>query len=1280
MFKRLCFLLLVPAICFGQGSQLPKYKVAHLPAPATMPTGTVQVIDGISASDCTAGGGHFNVICIVNGGTWTASSGSGGGGVNPSPQFSVFYQPSPGTTATAQGDPNATTDGSGHLTTVGNYNGGVVPPAGFNTNIAAFPAYYNPNTAINIMAAGAKGDCVTDDHDAIMRAQAIAGLSTPPLTLKIPRAPGGCFLTSTLTWQGLSQDGEPTGMGNNFSNGSNPISSKLKSMPGQDLWNFPDWASGTTTIFSKSPKISHIQWVVDDSVDSSASHPHRKPGRTQVDFVTTAGSRAITSATIQCSGGDVGQGLLLTYPDTTTQSMVVTSCTTSTGLWGNGMNGAYGTNLTMASVTPVASTRATLTQGSNVIVVTSATGIANGQVVVMNTLPTNLETTVTNVSGTSITLSNYTQCVQTCSALTIPVAFYDPTAAQATESHTGVTGYLSFGGIPVTETMGACALCIDDHDATTAGVPYAIMNGAHFEDFNITTTSGTAINKTVAIGAQGLAGAFYSDNFIHGRIFGFTYGIINYPQDTNTTNAQNGGDQNTYRDLIVGCTHPITIYNSSYSRINDIQISGTGNTGFHLLQSHNTNAEPSNVWTIDISEIEQGTGTVNMRLEGYGHTVNRFNASSQGITVWDASASICTSCAPRGSSTGFQSSFLVNGTQNIILLADGVNQLLISGDPIDGNRVTGLRQTSTSGGNSVWTRQVTFLGRGCSANDRTADFLNGSAATPFLNMCDLWFWPVDNFLSSGGHPVLVDDPTSETGMYSKVTTNESIIGTSSWPSNKWIIGSTAGQKANLPAKSVTIQLRVKCPSIVSFTMDPAVYTGTSTLVHDFGAQAVTCSTSYTTQSITVDLTPYGGGVNWLRLSYGGVTGNEVDSAWIGISPQIVAGALSPSGVTGQVWTQTGVSTQGWSGSTGVNTAIPAWTQFFGDGSDGALSCSSGNTAISGEKWYTTVSVTGTCNLVCTRQTPCIIRASTSITISANLWASFNSAVANSGGSGSGNAGGSAGGSGGGAAAGTTGSSGFDSTGGGTAGAITGGNGGDATNGIQSASVFGDIRKLLIGSPMLFSTNATSAIWSACGGGGLAGGSSGGAAGTAGCFIALIAPTVNISGLIDVTGTRGGDAAANSTGAGSGGGGGGLLIRSPALTNTATINLAGGPGGGCVNPAIVLQTPTAAGLSVTQNATTQAQAHVSTFAGGNPTVVTVDRGGSGYTYTPNCAVVGTGGGGNTGSGATCTATVAAGVVTGITVTGGNAGYGTGTAYTTCGFGGSGWQGWDYIFAN
>jgi len=64
-------------IALGQGSQLPKYTVATLPSASTQPTYTVQVIDGISASDCTVGGGYFNVICVVNGGIWQ-SAGVGG--------------------------------------------------------------------------------------------------------------------------------------------------------------------------------------------------------------------------------------------------------------------------------------------------------------------------------------------------------------------------------------------------------------------------------------------------------------------------------------------------------------------------------------------------------------------------------------------------------------------------------------------------------------------------------------------------------------------------------------------------------------------------------------------------------------------------------------------------------------------------------------------------------------------------------------------------------------------------------------------------------------------------------------------------------------------------------------------------------------------------------------------------------------------------------------------------------------------------------------------------
>jgi hypothetical protein len=53
--------LLAPLFAFGQGSQLPKYTVATLPAASTQPHYIVQVIDGASSTDCATGGGAQNV-------------------------------------------------------------------------------------------------------------------------------------------------------------------------------------------------------------------------------------------------------------------------------------------------------------------------------------------------------------------------------------------------------------------------------------------------------------------------------------------------------------------------------------------------------------------------------------------------------------------------------------------------------------------------------------------------------------------------------------------------------------------------------------------------------------------------------------------------------------------------------------------------------------------------------------------------------------------------------------------------------------------------------------------------------------------------------------------------------------------------------------------------------------------------------------------------------------------------------------------------------------------
>jgi hypothetical protein len=58
------------SLAFGQGSQLPKYTVATLPSASSFPTYTVQVIDGSTATDCTVGGGAYNVICTAHAGIW----------------------------------------------------------------------------------------------------------------------------------------------------------------------------------------------------------------------------------------------------------------------------------------------------------------------------------------------------------------------------------------------------------------------------------------------------------------------------------------------------------------------------------------------------------------------------------------------------------------------------------------------------------------------------------------------------------------------------------------------------------------------------------------------------------------------------------------------------------------------------------------------------------------------------------------------------------------------------------------------------------------------------------------------------------------------------------------------------------------------------------------------------------------------------------------------------------------------------------------------------------
>ena len=74
--KLALIVLLAPLFAFGQGSQLPRYTVATLPAASTQPHYIVQVIDGASSADCTTGGGTQNVLCTPLAGVWSPVAGT----------------------------------------------------------------------------------------------------------------------------------------------------------------------------------------------------------------------------------------------------------------------------------------------------------------------------------------------------------------------------------------------------------------------------------------------------------------------------------------------------------------------------------------------------------------------------------------------------------------------------------------------------------------------------------------------------------------------------------------------------------------------------------------------------------------------------------------------------------------------------------------------------------------------------------------------------------------------------------------------------------------------------------------------------------------------------------------------------------------------------------------------------------------------------------------------------------------------------------------------------
>ena len=245
-----------------------------------------------------------------------SASGSGGvnGTINSASSGQIAYYMGNGTSIGGMnavpltGGGTGATSASGALANLGGLSAAATTPQTFASRLTGPSINASVNAKVNVMAPpyNAKGDCSTDDKTAITAALNAANATSPPAVVYFPLPPGGCYLTSTLPWYGVSLEGqEPVGT-DPVQGGAGVV---IKGQPGEDVFRAPDPTSVTIAAPRVSWSIRDIVFEVDDSVNASASFPHRWPGRWVQDASMAAGSAVITSTHAVFSCGDVGQAV-----------------------------------------------------------------------------------------------------------------------------------------------------------------------------------------------------------------------------------------------------------------------------------------------------------------------------------------------------------------------------------------------------------------------------------------------------------------------------------------------------------------------------------------------------------------------------------------------------------------------------------------------------------------------------------------------------------------------------------------------------------------------------------------------------------------------------------------------------------------------------------------------------------------------------------------------------------------------------------------------------------
>jgi hypothetical protein len=441
----------------------------------------------------------------------------------------------------------------------------------------------NVREIVNVRAFGAKGDCLTDDHNAIQRAINYAydhgsppALNSNGLAVYFPAAPGGCYLTSSLTWLGVPLVGDP-GNGSQAVTGHNPAA--IKGLPGQDVFLASEPTVPTTRPPAASQSLTDLEILVDDSVDSSMRfNPPRRPGRTVDDGIIRAGDNVLSSEKAEFSAGDFGQAIQII---------------------GAGSD----------SCAPL--------HGSNCLN-TYITGPAGG--------PGGPITTVTLAGRATATLS--TRETFYISVAGIPVAQSIGNCAFAFPDSDGNTANWS------PNRRGR------DISRSSRWEQIAIRSVTHNDQGHNNTCSFFFQGSMVPYHVR------WSNFDLRGTYYGFiaTTSTLN---PTSLSTGQGLGNNNKFDTWEFNNTFPWITYNGEAQTLENFEVqSSNGLQILEAYRGAGSPANSWFIDTPDVEPRGSGTGSGNFRLEGTGHLVVRsqLGPSTLAPIQWDASGSMCLMC------------------------------------------------------------------------------------------------------------------------------------------------------------------------------------------------------------------------------------------------------------------------------------------------------------------------------------------------------------------------------------------------------------------------------------------------------------------------------------------------------------------------------------------------------------------------------------------------------------------------------------------------------------